>query len=86
MQNKIIRFILKLDPRSHTDGEEFKKLGVLKVEDRIKQLKPNHVFKIYHDENIIVPRNSHFSKFSNIHKYSTRGSATNFIIVSYFVL
>ena len=79
MQNKIIRFILKLEPRSHIGREEFEKLGMLKVEDRIKQLKLNHVFKIYHDE---APEYliSHFRKFSNIHRYSTRGSSTNFIL------
>ena len=65
MQNKIIRFILKLEPRSHIGRVEFEKLGMLKVEDRIKQLKLNHVFKIYHDE---APEYliSHFRKFSNI--------------------
>ena len=79
MQNKIIRFILKLEPRSHIGREKFEKLGMLKVEDRIKQLKLNHVFKIYHDE---APEYliSHFRKFSNIHRYSTRGSSTNFIL------
>ena len=79
MQNKIIRFILKLEPRSHIGGEEFQKLGILKVEDRIKQLKLYHVFKMYHDK---APQYliSHFRKFSNIHRYSTRGSATDFIL------
>ena len=79
MQNKIIRFILKFQPRSHIGREKFEKLGMLKVEDRIKQLKLNHVFKIYHDE---APEYliSHFRKFSNIHRYSTRGSSTNFIL------
>ena len=79
MQNKIIRFILKLEPRSHIGREEFEKLAMLKVEDRIKQLKLNHVYKIYHDE---APEYliSHFRKFSNIHRYSTRGSSTNLIL------
>ena len=80
MQNEIIRFILKLEPRSHIGGEEFQKLGILKVEDRIKQLKLYHVFKMYHDK---APQYliSNFRKFSNIHRYSTRGSATNFILL-----
>ena len=53
---------------------------MLKVEDRVKQLKLNHVFKIYHDE---APEYliSNFRKLSNIHRYSTRGSATNFILL-----
>ena len=59
-------------------GEEFEKLGMLEVEERIKQLKLNPIFKIYHDE---APAylNSHFRKFSNIHWYLSRGSDTNFI-------
>ena len=79
MQNKIIRFILKLEPRFQIGGDEFEKLGMLKVEDGIKQLKLNHVFKTYHEK---APEylNSHFLKFSIIHRYSTRGSATNFIL------
>ena len=67
------------DYSSHIGREEFEKLGMLKVEDRIKQLKLNHVFKIDHDE---APEYliSHFRKFSNFHRYSTRGSSTNFIL------
>ena len=79
MQNKMIRFILKLEPRSHIGVEQFKKLGMLKVEDRVKQLKLNHVFNIYND---IAPEylNSHFVKFCQTHNYYTRGSATNFLV------
>ena len=79
VQNKLIRFILKLEPRSHIGDVEFKKPGMLKVEDRVKQLKLNHVFKIYNE---IAPEylNSHFSKLSNTHRYNTRGSATNFLV------
>ena len=79
MQNKIIRFKLKLEPRSHIGGEEFQKLGISKVEDGIKQLKLYHVFKMYHDK---APQYliSHFREFSNIHRYSTRGSGTDFIL------
>ena len=32
---------------SHIGGEEFEKLDMLQVEDGIKQLKLNHVFKIH---------------------------------------
>ena len=79
VQNKLIRFILKLEPRSHIGDVEFKKLGMLKVEDRVKQLKLNHVFKIYNE---IAPEylNSQFTKLSNTHRYNTRGSATNFLV------
>ena len=49
MQNKMVRFILKLGPRSHLGDEELKRAGMLKVEDRVKQLKLNHVFKIFNE-------------------------------------
>ena len=31
MQNKMVRFILKLGPRSHIGDEELKTVGILKV-------------------------------------------------------
>ena len=46
MVNKMVRFILKLRPRFHIGDEELKTVGMLKVEDRVRQLKLNHVFKI----------------------------------------
>ena len=50
MQNKIIRFILDLGPRSHISTIEYKKVNMLPVSYRVKQLKLNHVFKIYNDQ------------------------------------
>ena len=44
MQNKMIWFILKLGPGSHIDSEEHEKVGMLKVEDRVKQLKLKSCF------------------------------------------
>ena len=49
MPNKMVRFILKLGPRSHIGDEQLKTVGMLKVEDRVRQLKLNHVFKIYNE-------------------------------------
>ncbi len=79
MQNKMIRFILNLEPRSHVGHDQFEKLGMLNVKDRVKQLKLNHVFKIYH---CTAPKYlcSHFRKLSNTHRYNTRGSSTNFLV------
>ena len=61
MQNKMVRFILKLEPRSHIGDEELKTVGMLRVEDRVRQLKLNHVFKIYNE---VAPEylNSDFTK------------------------
>ena len=79
LQNKMVRFNLKLGPRSHIGDEELKTVGMLKVEDRVRQLKLNHVFKIYNE---VAPEylNSHFTKLINIHRYNTRGSANNFLV------
>ncbi|CAL4087781.1 unnamed protein product [Meganyctiphanes norvegica] len=46
MQNKIIRFMLNLDNRSHIGNKELAKTGFLKVPGRVKQLKLGHVIKI----------------------------------------
>lgn len=45
-QNKIIRFILKMGPREHVGFSEFSRVGYLNVENRVKQLRLNHMFKI----------------------------------------
>ena len=42
----MIRFILQLDNRAHIGNQELEKAGFLKVNDRVKQLKLGHVFKI----------------------------------------
>ena len=48
MQNKVVRFVLDLDPRAHVGQEQWKELGLLSVKNRVIQLKLNQVFKIYH--------------------------------------
>ena len=45
MQNKMVRFVLDLDPRAHV-GKQQRKDGLLSVKDRVIQLKLNQVFKI----------------------------------------
>ena len=46
-QNKVIRFIYKLGPRCSVRSKEFSNLGMLSVENRIKQMRLNHVYKIF---------------------------------------
>ena len=78
MQNKMVRFILKLGPRSHIGNEKLKTVGILTFEDRVRQLKLNHIFKIYNE---VAPEylNSHFTKLINTHRYNTRGSVPIFL-------
>ena len=74
MQNKMVRFILKLDSRAHIGNDELVNAGFLSVVDRVKQLKLGHVFKIknkscpiYLRENFLkLDENTHRSK--NLHK------------------
>ena len=43
-QNKIFRFVLKRDPRSHVCANEFKFIGWLPVSRRVDQIILNHFF------------------------------------------
>ena len=45
-QNKIIRFILQMDPRSHVGADTFRSLRWLPVSKRVEQIILNHVFKV----------------------------------------
>ena len=42
-QNKIIRFLLNAPPRFHVGANEFKTVGLLRVEHRVEQLKLGHM-------------------------------------------
>jgi len=44
-QNKVVRFILNVPPRTTLTCSDFHKLGILKLNDRVKQLSLNHVHK-----------------------------------------
>ena len=78
-QNKVVRFILSMDPRAHVGQQELDKLGILNVKDRVTQLKLNHVYKIfYHVAPDYICHN--FIKVSDLYNHSTRGSMTNFVV------
>jgi hypothetical protein len=78
-QNKMARFILNLSPRSHIGQEELGSIGFLNIEDRVKYLRLNHVYKIANVCNAPY-LTEYFTKFSQFHRYHTRGSQHNFII------
>ena len=79
MQNKVVRFVLGMGPRTHVGQEQRSKLGLVSVNDRVTQLKLNHVFKIFHG---LSPDylNFKFTRISSLHNHSTRGSSYNFTI------
>ena len=72
-QNKIIRFIFRLDPRSHINKEYFLQLGWLPVEKRVEQIILNHVFKI-HSSSAPFYLNENFMLASTVHSHNTRFS------------
>ena len=74
-QNKVIRFMLNLPPRSHIGAEEFEMVGLLPVEKRVGQLKLSHVYNIFHS-NAPVYMKSNF----HISNSRTRNSVYNFNI------
>ena len=76
-QNKIVRFILNLEPRSHVGQSELDRAGMLNIRDRAKQLMLNHMYNIYHH---IAP-NYLCQSFSRIeHRYGTRYMQNNFYL------
>ena len=70
-QNKMVRFVLKLDPKSHVGSEEFKSLGWLPVSKRLDQVILNHIFRIRSGTSPEY-MGERFTLASSIHNYSTR--------------
>ena len=70
-QNKLIRFILNLHPRSHIGKEHFTRLNWLPIESRVNQITLCHVFKI---SSKLAPlyMEDNFTPVSNIHNKNTR--------------
>jgi len=67
-QNKLIRFVLNLEPRSHKGNEDFININWLPVSDRVDQVTLCHGFKMH---NNLAPKymSEHFSPASNAHSY-----------------
>ena len=80
-QNKTVRFIKHLGPRSHIGFSELDSLGILNVDVRVKQLRLGHAHKIFNDR---CPSylSENFVKTSYINRHNTRGSSDNFVVPS----
>ena len=63
-QNKVIRFILNLKPMTRISYSILSEIKMLKVEDRAKQLRLNHVYNVYHE---LAPQylNQHFLRVAD---------------------
>ena len=76
-QNKVIRFINKYDCRTSLTVSDYSNLGLLNIENRVKQYKLNHVHNIFYKK---CPSYLHdnFTKLVDIHCHNTRGSFAKF--------
>ena len=72
MQNKTVRFVKKLEPRTIINYPVFSDAGILSIENRVQQLRLNHVHNIFYDKG---PKymGHNFSKAKDLHHHSTRG-------------
>ena len=77
MQNKSIRYMLNLSPRSHIGIQEFKKVDMLPVELRVKQLKLNHIFNVVHNS---APNYLSISFIRDQHSINTRSGRNAAVI------
>ena len=77
IQNKIVRFILKLPSRAHIGQAQLNALNMLKVSDRVKQLRLN--LKFFKIRNGLSPTylTFNFRDVSSQHYLGTRNSMHN---------
>ncbi len=78
LQNKMIRFTLDLGPRTHITEEHTKELNILRISNRVKQLRLNTAHKIFYNK---APSylNTHFRR-TRARAQSTRRSEWNFTV------
>ena len=80
-QNKTVRFIKNLGPRSHIGFSELDSLNMLNVDFRVKQLRLSHVHKIFNETGPSY-LSEYFVETSDVHQHFTRSSIDNFVIPS----
>ena len=80
-QNKIVRFIENLGPRSHIGFLKLNSLNTLNVDFRVKQHRLSHVHKILNGTGPSY-LSEQFIKVSDVHHHFTRGSTENYLVTS----
>ena len=81
VQNKMVRFILNVGPRTHLTAEHMRDLGFLRVSDRAKQIRINNTYKIFYSQ---APGyfQENFVRTRDRLNQRTRGSQWNFYVPS----
>jgi hypothetical protein len=79
MQNKTVRFVKKLGPRTRIKYPLFSDVGILNIENRVQQLRLIPVHKKNYDKS---PKymGQNFSKARDLHHHPTRGKHYNFVV------
>jgi len=77
IQNKMARFILNLSPREHIGQVHLDSIKLLKIQDRVKQLRLNHMFNVFYSMGPTYLE-QFFTKTSVTHTHRTRSSSHNF--------
>ena len=82
MQRKMVRFIYGMNPRSHVDQRQFKQLGWLMVNNRVRYFRLVHVFRILKGT---APEylSRNFTNVNRVHHHNTRGSVGDFFYSGY---
>lgn len=77
-QNNLVRVLFRLPARTRLENSRYEKLGWLKVNGRVKQIKLWLVQRIVNGE---VPRyfRNYFHQIRNTHSHSTRGSISELV-------
>ena len=73
-QNKIIKNVLNLSPRTHIGANEFQEVNWLPINYRVFQIIVNRMFRILNDKSPIYLQEV-ITKSSRIHTHSTRSGA-----------
>ncbi len=79
VQNKMVRFILDLEPRTHLSVHHMKELNMLRVSDRAKQLWLNTTHKIFYKQALEYLQEN-FEKARKRQQQHTRSRLWNFIV------
>ena len=76
-QNRMIRFVLGLDPRSHIGHDQFIKINWLPVEQRVNQIRLTHTHNFF-QKRAPMYLTGDFSRVCDSHSYITRDSNLSF--------
>ena len=80
-QNKIIRFIMGVGPRTHIGQTEREKVNMLSVNNRVRELKLNHAHNIFNNRGPAYLA-EHFQRRADNQQVRTRNSQFNFNVKS----